>query len=51
VRADDLVERVGARDGDRVRVVATLDELLTLLPPHPHLLGQVVGVVAHEEQA
>ena len=54
VRADDLLERVGARDGDRVRVLAALDELLTLLPPHPHLLGQVVGVVAvvaHEEQA
>ena len=37
-----------------IRVLAALDELLTLLVTHPHLLGQVVGVVggvAHEEQA
>ena len=54
VRVDDLLERVSARDGDRIRVLAALDQLLTLLAPHPHLLGQVVGVVgrvAHEQQS
>ena len=36
----DLLERVGALDGQRVRRTAGLEQALTLLATHPHLLGK-----------
>ncbi|GGM44716.1 hypothetical protein GCM10012275_14700 [Longimycelium tulufanense] len=39
----DLAQGVGARQLDRIRIVAGGQQALPLLPTHPHLLREVVA--------